>query len=80
MNPIRDMFNRSIHGILFSKKSAKDLHGRICKFSRLDGMDYFLEIISILQDMANSRNQRLLSTYTVDYDKFEDDDKMKFGV
>lgn len=40
-------------------------------------MDYFLEIISILHDMANSRNQRLLSTYTIDYDTFEDDDKMK---
>lgn len=77
MNPIRDMFNRSIHGILFSKKTANDLTDRICQLSKLDGMDYFLEIISILQDMANSRNQKLLSVYTVDYDKFDDDDKMK---
>lgn len=77
MASIKDMFNRSIHGILFSKKTANELADRIIKLSRLDGMDYFLEIISILQDMANSRNQRLLSTYTVDYDKFEDDDKMK---
>jgi len=77
MASIKDMFNRSIHGILFSKKTANELAERIVKLSRLDGMDYFLEIISILQDMANSRNQRILSTYTVDYDKFEDDDKMK---
>lgn len=77
MMPIKDMFNRSIHGILFSKKTAKELSERIVQISRLDGMDYFLEIISILHDMANSRNQRLLSTYTVDYDTFEDDDKMK---
>lgn len=77
MASIKDMFNRSIHGILFSKKTANELAERIIKLSRLDGMDYFLEIISILQDMANSRNQRILSTYTVDYDKFEDDDKMK---
>lgn len=77
MNPIRNMFNRSIHGILFSKKTANDLTDRICQLSKLDGMDYFLEIISILQDMANSRNQKLLSVYTVDYDKFDDDDKMK---
>ena len=27
--------------------------------------------------MANSRNQRLLSTYTVDYDTFDDYDKMR---
>lgn len=77
MSPIKDMFNRSIHGILFSKKTANDLTDRICQLSKLDGMDYFLEIVSILQDMANSRNQKLLSVYTVDYDKFDDDDKMK---
>ncbi|AWG26845.1 AraC family transcriptional regulator [Flavobacterium kingsejongi] len=77
MMPIKDMFNRSIHGILFSKKTAKELSERFVQISRLDGMDYFVEFISILHDMANSRNQRLLSTYTVDYDTFEDDDKMK---
>lgn len=77
MNPIKDMFNRSIHGILFSKKTAEELSSRLIKISKLDGMDYFLEITSILYDLANSRNQRLLSTFTVDYDTFDDYDKMK---
>ncbi|MFB9076863.1 helix-turn-helix domain-containing protein [Flavobacterium procerum] len=77
MNPIRDMFNRSIHGILFSKKTAEELTPRLVSLSKLDGMDYFLEITSLLYDLANSRNQRLLSTYTVDYDTFDDYDKMK---
>ena len=77
MNPIKDMFNRSIHGILFSKKVAEMLTPRLVKLSKLDGMDYFLEITSILFDLANSRNQRLLSTYTVDYATFDDYDKMK---
>lgn len=77
MNPIRDMFNRSIHGILFSKKTAQELTPRLVKISKLDGIDYFLEIVSILYDLANSRNQRLLSTFTVDYDTFDDNDKMK---
>lgn len=77
MSPIKDMFNRSIHGILFSKKVAQELTPRLMKISKLDGMDYFLEITSILYDLANSRNQRLLSTFTVDYDTFDDYDKMK---
>ena len=77
MTPIKDMFNRSIHGILFSKKIAQELTPRLVKISKLDGMDYFLEITSILYDLANSRNQRLLSTFTVDYDTFDDYDKMK---
>jgi AraC-like DNA-binding protein len=71
------MFNRSIHGISFSKKAAEELTPRLVSLSKLDGMDYFLEITSLLYDLANSRNQRLLSTYTVDYDKFDDYDKMK---
>ena len=77
MSPIKDMFNQSIHGILFSKKVAEMLTPRLVKLSKLDGMDYFLEITSILFDLANSRNQRLLSTYTVDYATFDDYDKMK---
>lgn len=77
MNPIKEMFNRSIHGILFSKNVAELLTPRLVQLSKLDGMDYFLEITSILFDLANSRNQRLLSTYTVDYATFDDNDKMK---
>ncbi len=77
MKPIKDMLDRSIHGILFSEKTAKDLSKRIFKVSRSDGMDYFLEMISILHDLANSRNQRLLSTYTVNRDSFENSDKIK---
>lgn len=77
MNPIKDMFNQSIHGILFSKETAQELTPRLVKISKLDGINYFLEIISILYDLANSRNQRLLSTYTVDYAIFDDYDKMK---
>jgi len=77
MTPIKEMFNRSIHGILFSKKVAEELTPRLTKLSKLDGMDYFLEITSILFDLANSRKQRLLSTYTIDYATFDDDDKMK---
>lgn len=77
MSPIKEMFNRSIHGILFSKKITDELTPRLIKLSKLDGMDYFLEITSILFDLANSRNQRLLSTYTVDFATFDDYDKMK---
>ncbi len=77
MHPIKDMFNRSIHGILFSKSTAEALTDRLIKLSKLDGMDYFLEITSILYDFATSRNQRLFSTFTVDNDTFEEYDKMK---
>lgn len=69
--PIKDMFSRSNHGILFSEKIAQELKPRIIALSKIDSIDYFLELISILQDLANSRNQRLLSTYGAHNSKFE---------
>lgn len=77
MKSIKDMFDRSAHGILFSKKTALEAHDRITQLSKLDSMDYFLEFISMLHDLANSRNQRLLSTYTTNRDSFENSDKIK---
>lgn len=75
--PIKDMFNRSNHGILFSKKITKELMPRIMKLSKIDSIDYFLELISILQDLSNSRNQRLLSTYISENKNFENSEKIK---
>lgn len=77
MKPIKDMFERSIHGVLFSNKTANEIYLRISQVSKLDSMDYFLELISILYDLANSRNQRLLSTYTANRENFENSDNIK---
>ena len=77
MKPIRDMFERSTHGILFSEKIAKEVKPKIMGLSKIDSIDYFLELISILQDLATSRNQRLLSTYTSKNKVFENSDKIK---
>ncbi len=75
--PIKDMFNRSNHGILFSKKITKEVMPRIMKLSKIDSIDYFLELISILHDLSNSRSQRLLSTYISENKNFENSEKIK---
>lgn len=77
MKPIRDMFERSAHGILFSKKISEEVSPRIMKLSKIDSMDYFLELISILHDLATSRHQHLLSSYTSYNKDFENSDKIK---
>ena len=56
------MLNRSIHGILFSEKVTEEIMPRLLELPKISGIDYFLEFISILQDLSNSRNQKLLST------------------
>lgn len=77
MKPIRDMFNKSAHGILFSQETIQNITPRIMKLSTITSIDYFLELISILHDLATSRNQRLLSNYTSNYKDFENSDKIK---
>ncbi|MBI9041113.1 AraC family transcriptional regulator [Lutibacter sp.] len=75
--PIKDMFDRSSYGILFSKKTAFDVKDRIKALAKIDSIDYLMELMSILQDLANSRNQRLLSTYSSQNKVFENSDKIK---
>lgn len=77
MKPIKDMFDRAAHGILFSEEIGIRLAPRIKKVSKLTGMDYFLELQSIFYDLAISRNQRLLSTTTVRLEDFENSDRLK---
>ncbi|MEM9141387.1 MAG: AraC family transcriptional regulator [Bacteroidota bacterium] len=77
MKPLKDMFDRSLHGILFSKETTRTIAPRITKVSKLGGIDYFLELLSILYDLANSRNQRLLSSSTIHLENFENSDKIK---
>ncbi len=77
MRPIKDMFERSAHGILFSKEVSLSLKSRLLKVSKMDGMDNFMELLSILYDLAISRNQRLLSTLTVQPENFENTNKIK---
>ncbi|QLE01961.1 helix-turn-helix transcriptional regulator [Galbibacter sp. BG1] len=79
MKPIKDLFWRSAHGICFSRETALAIAPDITAASKLDGMDYFLKMISILHDLANSRNQRLLSTNTflnTDFQSNEDIQKV----
>jgi AraC-like DNA-binding protein len=75
--PIRDLFIRANHGVLFSEKISRELQSRIMALSKIDSIDYFLELISILQDLANSRNQRLLSTYGSHNSKFENSQQIE---
>jgi len=77
MRPIKDMFERSSHGILFSRETSIAIKDRILKVSKMGGMDNFMELFSILYDLAISRKQRLLSTLSVQPMNFENNKKIK---
>ncbi|MDH3321771.1 MAG: AraC family transcriptional regulator, partial [Flavobacteriaceae bacterium] len=75
--PIKDMFNRSKHGILFSKKTTLALMPRLMALSKMSGIPYYLEFISILDVLANSDGQKMLSNSCVEKIDFENSDKIK---
>ena len=75
--PIKDMIARSYHGILFSEKTAKEMAPRLKKLSKIAGIDYYLEFVSILYDLSNSRNQRMLSTFVSQKKEFDNSSKIK---
>lgn len=77
MKPVKDMFKRSAHGILFSQETIRLIQPRILQVSKLDGFDYFMELLSLFYDLANSRKQRLLSTATLQMENFENSDNIK---
>ncbi len=77
MRPIKEMFDRSAHGILFSRETCLALKDRILKVSKMGGMDNFMELFSILYDLSISRKQRLLSTLSVQPINLESSNKIK---
>ncbi len=78
MKSIRNLFELSVHGVLFSRETALQMAPRLAMVSKLEGMEYFLEFLSILYDLSNSKNQRLLSTTTVvQHKNLESADKIK---
>lgn len=58
---VKEMFERSKCGILFSRETALGLSGRLKQLQTRQGFDSVLELMSILHDLSVSRNARLIS-------------------
>ena len=74
---IKDMFNRSKHGILFSKETTINLMPRLMTLSKISGIQYYLQFISILDELSKSEGQRMLSNSCVENIDFHNSDKIK---
>lgn len=74
---IKDMFNRSKHGILFSQDITMEIMPRLMALPKLHGINYFLEFISILNELAISKDQTLLSTQFSEMNDFQNSESIK---
>ncbi len=75
--PIRNLIDHSIRGILFSKETAEKLKDRILNLSKTKGFESFIEMMYILNDLAESENQTYLSSYSIEKETFDEKDRMK---
>jgi AraC-like DNA-binding protein len=67
---IKNMFDKSVRGILFPKETIQALAPRILELNQKHGFDSVLELISILHDLSISRNLRILSDSAFTNDQF----------
>ncbi|TCC83743.1 AraC family transcriptional regulator [Pedobacter hiemivivus] len=67
---VREMFEKSKCGILFSKETAQLIGPKLVKLNKKHGFDSVLELMSILHDLSTSRNMRTLSDSTFSHAEF----------
>lgn len=75
--PIQDLFAKSKHGILFDRNTAMKLMPKIKSLTAVNGVDDFIKLIRILEELALSRSQRLLSTNIIRSNEFSNSNKIK---
>ncbi len=64
MSHIRNMFELSVRGILFSRETIEAIMPRLYELTQKHGFDSVLELMSILHDLSTSRNLRMLSDFS----------------
>jgi AraC-like DNA-binding protein len=67
---IRNMFENSKRGVLFSKPTIDAIAPRILALSKKSGFDSILELLSIIHDLSISRDIKLLSDSTFTIEQF----------
>jgi len=77
MKPIRDMLGNSSQGIAFSAEIIRLITPRLMALSKKDGLEAFIELVSILHLLSVSENQRLLCSAALVRSDFENSDQIR---
>ena len=77
MKPIRDMLVNASRGILFSEKITREIAARLEELSQKNGIEAFIELISVLHILSVSENQKLLCTGVLHTSDFSNSDRIK---
>lgn len=61
LKPIRELFYNARRGILFAEETTQIAESKLNRISKKQGFDSFMELQSLLYDLAISRDQQLLT-------------------
>jgi len=75
--PIKDLFNKSKHGILFDNNTAMKLMPRIKALTSTNGVTDFIKLLKLLEELAASKSQRLLSQNVVRDNEYANSSRIK---
>lgn len=73
---INRLMKESIRGILFSQETAQQLKEPLLNLSKKKSFDSFVEIMKILDVLANAEDNVLLSSYSIEEETFSYKDTM----
>ena len=77
LKPISLLINDSIKGILFSRETAEKLKDDFINLHKMDSFESFITVMKILNELAIAEEKTLLSSYSIEGESFEENDKMK---
>jgi len=77
MKPIRELLNNASRGILFSENISREIAPQLQQLSQKNGMEAFIELISILHILSVSEDQELLCSGNLNTNDFANSDHLK---
>ena len=77
MIPFKELLINASKGILFSENTTRVLASRLQELSKKNGIEAFVELISVLHVLAVSENQKMLCQATIVTTDFAHSDRLK---
>lgn len=77
MKPVKELLANASRGILFSENTIQKIAPRLQELSQKNGMEAFIELISILHVLSVSENQKLLQQIAINTTDFANSDRIK---
>ena len=77
MKPIKELLTNASRGILFTENTTRLIVPRLHELSQKNGMEAFIELISVLHILSVAENQKLLCSGTMNTSDFANSDRIK---